>query len=99
VAATNVLRRGSDSAIAGLVAHGAIRQILDARWRSARSGRAWGSNEQVPAVDVLSDSHLGSSREQPGGDDALAGPHGPALSHGPVATLAQSARTNRGLGR
>jgi IS605 OrfB family transposase len=84
VAATNVLRRGSDSAITGLVAPGAIRQILDARWRSARSGRAWGSNEQVSTEDVTLDPHLGQSREQPEDDVALVGPHGPALSHGPA---------------
>lgn len=84
VAATNVLRRGSDSAFTGLVAPGAIRQILDARWRSARSGRARGSNEQVPAVDVLSGQHLGQSREQAEGELALLAPHGPALSNGPV---------------
>jgi putative transposase len=84
VAATNVLRRGSDPVLTGLVAPSVIRQILDARWRSARSGRARGSNEQVPAVDVPPESHLGQSREQPEGDVALAGPYGPALSLGPV---------------
>lgn len=83
VAATNVLRRGSDSVLTGLVAPSVIRQILDARWRSARNGRARGSNEQMPPVDVPPESHLGQSREQPEGNVALAGPYGPALSLGP----------------
>ena len=47
VAATNVLKRGSDPAIARLTPATVVRQLLDARWRSARNGRAWGSNDGV----------------------------------------------------
>ncbi len=83
VAATNVLRRGSDPALMGLMAPGAIRQILDARWRSARSGRAWGSNECAPELDVQPESRTGKSREEPWELTAHAGPYGPALSTGP----------------
>lgn len=45
IAATNVLRRGSDLAITRFTSHVRVKQILDERWRSARLGRAWGSNE------------------------------------------------------
>lgn len=47
VAATNVLKRGSDPAIARLTPALDVRRTLDARWRSARNGRAWGSNDGV----------------------------------------------------
>jgi len=46
VAATNILRRGSDPAITQFTPFAAVRQILDERWRSARNGRAWGSNSE-----------------------------------------------------
>lgn len=45
VAATNVLRRGSDLAITRFTPATRVKQILDERWHSARLGRAWGSNE------------------------------------------------------
>lgn len=53
VAATNVLRRGSDPAITRYMSLSDVKQILEARWRSARIGRAWGSNEVMPATDAL----------------------------------------------
>jgi len=43
VAATNVLRRGSDPAITRRTSKGEVRQILEARWRSAPIGGAWDS--------------------------------------------------------
>ncbi len=55
VAATNVLRRASDPAITRFTAPERVKQTLDARWRSARTGRAWGSNEEAPADDVPRD--------------------------------------------
>jgi IS605 OrfB family transposase len=55
VAATNVLRRGSDAAITRFMPSGAVKQILDERWRSALIGSAWGSNGAVPGDDVTRD--------------------------------------------
>ena len=55
VAATNVLRRGSDPAITRFMRTGAVKQILEERWRSARTGRAWGSNGAVLGADVSED--------------------------------------------
>jgi IS605 OrfB family transposase len=65
VAATNVLRRGSDPAITRYMAPVAVRQILLERWRSARNGRARDSNEEARATDVALEPRLGTSREQP----------------------------------
>jgi len=53
VAATNILRRGSDPAITQFTPHAAVRQILEDRWRSARNGRAWGSNSEVSGSDEV----------------------------------------------
>lgn len=53
VAATNILRRGSDPAITQFTPHAAVRQILEDRWRSARNGRAWGSNSEVSNSDAV----------------------------------------------
>lgn len=50
VAATNVLARGSDPDITTFTRKERVKEILEVRWRSARSGRAWGSN--------AGDSHL-----------------------------------------
>lgn len=81
VAATNVLRRGSDSAITRFMPPSDVKQILEGRWRSARNGRAWGSNEAVPASDALRDLHGGPSREQLALSLSWsASPHGGALS-------------------
>ena len=44
VAATNVLSRGSDSAITLFTSRRLVKKILNERWRSARSDRAWDSN-------------------------------------------------------
>lgn len=52
MAATNVLRRGSDPAIARFMPSGAVKRILDERWRSALTGGAWGSNGPAPGDDV-----------------------------------------------
>ena len=64
VAATNVLTRGSDPAVTRYMSHVDVKRILDGRSRSARTGRAWGSNEGVPRGDVRADAHSGESREQ-----------------------------------
>ena len=52
VAATNILRRGSDPAITQFTPHAVVRQILEERWRSARNGRAWGSNSEASSSDA-----------------------------------------------
>jgi len=62
VAATNVLRRGSDPAIARFMPSGEVKQILEERWRSALTGSAWGSNGAVLEGDVLEDSLLPEPR-------------------------------------
>lgn len=64
VAATNVLTRGSDPAITRYMSHVDVKRILDGRSRTARTGRAWGSNEGVPHGDVRAEAHAGESREQ-----------------------------------
>lgn len=43
IAATNILRRGSDGAITRFTSRDDAERILQERWRSARSGRAWDS--------------------------------------------------------
>lgn len=66
VAATNVLARGSDPAITRFMPATAVKRILDERWRSARSGRAWGSNAgNAVEVGRSSAEGTGDSREQP----------------------------------
>lgn len=55
VAATNVLRRGSDPAITRFMPSGAVKQILDERWRAALIGGAWGSNGAALGDDVTRD--------------------------------------------
>ncbi len=57
VAATNVLRRGSDPAFARFRPSGALKQVLDERWRSALSGSAWGSNGAMLGEDVA-ENHI-----------------------------------------
>ena len=42
VAATNVLRRGSDPAITRWTSSDEVKRILEERWRSALNGSAWG---------------------------------------------------------
>lgn len=46
VAATNVLTRGRDPAISRFTPKWIVKQTLDARWRSALTGGAWGSNDE-----------------------------------------------------
>src|SRR5688572_27673267 len=66
VAATNILRRGSDLAITRFMKHELVRQILEDRWQAARTGRAWGSNEGATAKrDEGADQRSEQSREQP----------------------------------
>ena len=55
VAATNILRRGSDSAITQFTPLAVVKQILEERWRSARNGRAWGSNSEESGSDEAGD--------------------------------------------
>jgi IS605 OrfB family transposase len=94
VAATNVLRRGSDPAITRGTPHGDVKHILEARWRSARNGRAWGSNEAGLAGDVLRDLAGRQSREQPEASGLRpSGPHGGALS---IASLDRGTAAERG---
>jgi transposase len=91
IAATNVLRRGSDPAITRFTPPGDVKQILDVRWRSARTGRAWGSNEAGPTMDVAWDHAGGQSREQPEGRTTWPpGPHGGALSNVPRGRTART---------
>jgi ribosomal protein S27AE len=52
VAATNILRRGSDPAITRFMPSGAVKQILEERWRAALNGGAWGSNGVALGTDV-----------------------------------------------
>ena len=74
VAATNVLRRGRDPAISRLASTYLVKHILRERWRTARAGRAWDSNEQAPPEVVPAENRLGQSREQlPHGSPPLGG--------------------------
>jgi putative transposase len=74
VAATNVLRRGRDPAISRYASTYLVKYILRERWRSARAGRAWDSNEQAPLEVVPAEDRLGQSREQlPHGSPPLGG--------------------------
>jgi len=64
VAATNVLRRGSDPAITRFMPSGAVKQILEERSRSALNGGAWGSNGVALGEDVSRDERCRRSREE-----------------------------------
>lgn len=81
VAATNVLRRGSDSAITRFTPTAEVKRILEDRWRSARIGRAWGSNGVMPVSDesgmpvTAGAANRGSRGSTPAGS-----PYGGALS-------------------
>jgi ribosomal protein S27AE len=52
VAATNILRRGSDTAVTRFMPSGEVKQILEERWRAALNGGAWGSNGVALGTDV-----------------------------------------------
>lgn len=78
VAAINVLRRGSDPAIARSTTPVVAKQILLGRWQAARTERAWGSNEDLPALDVAREIQARRSREQlPRGSSPLGGSNSP----------------------
>ena len=82
VAATNILRRGSDPAITQFTPHAAVKQILEERWRSARNGRAWGSNSEESGSDAA--RHWTSDRAANNAPAHAAGrPYGGALSKSP----------------
>ena len=79
VAATNILRRGSDPAITQFTPIAVVRQILEDRWRSARNGRAWGSNSEVSDSDAV--RYSTSDRAANNVQALVAGrPYGGALS-------------------
>ena len=59
IAATNVLRRGSDPAVTRYTPLAEVRRILEERWRSARNGRAWGSNSGGSRQDERERKTLG----------------------------------------
>ena len=76
IAATNVLRRGSDLAITRFTPPMRVKQILDERWRSARIGRAWGSNEgdRENSRKAGEDRDPAEPRTTAGGPQAPSGP-------------------------
>ncbi len=79
VAATNILRRGSDPAITQFTPHAVVKQILEDRWQSARNGRAWGSNSEASDSDAV--RHSTSDRAANNALALVAGrPYGGALS-------------------
>lgn len=59
IAATNVLRRGSDPAVTRHTPRAEVRRILQERWHSARNGRAWGSNSGGSRLDEREGQTLG----------------------------------------
>jgi hypothetical protein len=58
VAATNILRRGSDRAITRYMRKERVEQILVERWRSAPNGGAWSSNGGADGVPPTSSDQL-----------------------------------------
>jgi len=60
IAATNVRQRGSDSVITRFMSATEVKQTLDARWRSARIGRAWDSNEAISRPSRASTTRIES---------------------------------------
>lgn len=99
IAATNVLRRGSDPAITRFMRATAVKQILDERWRSASIGRAWDSNAAARGLDGLADnavdrvanrSSVACSRQS--------GPYGGALSDRPPVLSLAAPEPPRGVG-
>lgn len=56
IAATNILRRGSDPVITRKTSRVEVLHILEGRWRSALSDGAWGSNEGSLCEDTA-ESH------------------------------------------
>ena len=85
IAATNLLRRGSDAAITRYMPRNDVYQILEARWRSARTGRAWGSNEGAPLLtwaEGAVPARAANNRDGP--VTGSPGPDGGALSPPPT---------------
>lgn len=77
VAATNVLARGRDPAVSGFISRVELKRILDERWRTARSGRAWGSNDAA-VLTPDNDQELlpaGAANNWPVGQSTSAKPH------------------------
>jgi len=58
VAATNILRRGSDRAITRYMRKERVEQILLERWRSAPNGSAWSSNGGADGMPPTSSEQL-----------------------------------------
>jgi len=89
VAATNVLLRGRDPAISRFTPLAVVKETLDARWRSARSGRAWGSQDGGEDVaDMGATPEAVTSSEQPRGTSrSISG-----LQTMPIADPADTAR-------
>lgn len=67
VAATNVLRRGSEPAITRWTSSDEVRQILEERWRSALNGGAWGlrGSEDVSSRQAANNWGLSSDDLSP----------------------------------
>jgi IS605 OrfB family transposase len=65
VAATNILRRGSDRAITRYMRKERVEQILVERWRSALSGGAWSSNGGPDGEPPTSSEQLAAKVESP----------------------------------
>lgn len=80
IAATNLLRRGSDSAITRYTPRSDVYRILEARWRAARIGRAWGSNDGVPEPAWVREHTPERAANNRRRRRPLAGPYGGALS-------------------
>ena len=58
VAATNILRRGSDRAITRYMRKDRVLQILEERWRSTPTGGAWDSNVDADGTSTTSREQL-----------------------------------------
>lgn len=97
VAATNVLRRGRDPAISRFASTYLVKHILQGRWRTARAGRAWDSNEQALPGVVPADDRLGQSREQlPHASPPLGGSNSAASAIKAIDLSRERARSSAG---
>ena len=65
VAATNILRRGSDRAITRYMRKERVEQILLERWRSALNGNAWSSNGGADGEPPRSSEQLATKVARP----------------------------------
>lgn len=66
IAATNVLRRGSDLAITRWTSNVGVQRILEERWRSALNGSAWSSSEPNDGEARLAANNRGLPSEERG---------------------------------